>query len=102
MTVVTEEDLIPYDRTLISKQLPAYDTRKSPLRSAEFLSEADIDFKMGSAVSGINPTARRVTLLNGDVLQYDKLCIATGGKVKKVKIPGADLKGVHYLRSSAD
>ena len=102
VTVITEEDLIPYDRTLISKALPNIDSRKSPLRSAEFLSQADIDFKMGSAVCGINPTARRVALLNGDVLVYDKLCIATGGKARKPKIPGANLKGVHYLRSSAD
>ena len=101
VTVITEEDLIPYDRTLLSK-VPNYDSRKSPLRSAEFLSQADIDFKVGSAVCGINPTSRRVALLNGDVLIYDKLCIATGGKVKKQKIPGANLKGVHYLRSSAD
>ena len=42
MTVITEEDLIPYDRTLISKALPNKDSRKEPLRSAEFLSQADI------------------------------------------------------------
>ena len=94
--------MVPYDRTLISKALPMIDARKKPLRPAEFLSDADIDYKLNSFVSGINRTAQRVTLSTGEVIQYDKLCIATGSKVVKPKIAGANLDGVHYLRTSED
>ena len=102
MSVVTQEDLIPYDRTLLSKALPIIDARKKPLRSAEFLNGADIDYKLNSTVAGINRTSRKVTLQSGEVLTYDKLCIAVGSKVNKPNVPGANLRGVHYLRSSSD
>lgn len=102
VTVISAEDIIPYDRTLLSKALPMIDARKKPLRPAEFLSGADIDYKLSSTVAGINSTAKKVTLTCGEVLSYDKLCIATGSKVNKPNVPGANLQGIHYLRSSAD
>jgi len=102
VTVVSKEDLIPYDRTLISKALPIINARDKPLRPAEFLNEADIDYKLSSVVTEINRTSRKVTLNSGEVLDYDKLCIATGSKVRKMDIPGASLNGVHYLRTSED
>ena len=102
VTVISKEDIIPYDRTLLSKALPMIDARKKPLRPAEFLTEADIDYKLGSTVASINKTAKMITLESGEVLPYDKLCIATGSKVRKPKIPGANLNGIHYLRTSAD
>jgi 3-phenylpropionate/trans-cinnamate dioxygenase ferredoxin reductase subunit len=36
------------------------------------------------------------------LLAYDKLLIATGTRVRKIKVPGAELPGIHYLRSIAD
>ena len=54
MTIITKENLIPYDRTLLSKALPMIDASKKPLRPAEFLDEANIDFRLGSTVSKIN------------------------------------------------
>lgn len=100
LTVVSKEDMVPYDRTLISKALPMINAREKCLRPAEFLIDADIDYKLSSAVTDINRTSKKVTLGSGEVLDYDKLCIATGGKVNKMNIPGADLTGVHYLRTS--
>ena len=78
------------------------DARKKPLRPAEFLSEADIEYKLSSKATEVNRVAKRVTLESGEVIAYDKLCIATGGKARQPKMPGATLKGVHCLRSSAD
>ena len=78
------------------------DATKKPLRPAEFLNDADIDMKLGATVTEINTTARRVTLQTGQVLTYDKLCLATGGKVSKPNVKGNNLKGVHYLRTSSD
>ena len=102
VTVVTQEDIIPYDRTLLSKALPMIDARKKPLRPAEFLTGADIDYKLSSKAKEVNRVAKRVTLESGEVIQYNKLCIATGGSARLPECPGANLKGVHTLRSSAD
>jgi len=93
---------VPYDRTLLSKALPMIDARKKPLRPAEFFAEADIDYKLSSSVVDINRTAKKVVLQSGEVLDYDKLCLATGTKVRKPKMPGSELRGVHYLRTSED
>lgn len=38
----------------------------------------------------------------GKAISYDKLLIATGGKVRKPKIEGIDAKNVFYLRNSKD
>ena len=78
ITMISQEEIIPYDRTLLSKALPMVDARKKPLRDADFLSSANIDCKLGSTVTEINRVAKRVTLDSGEVLAYDKLCLATG------------------------
>ena len=46
ITVLSREDMVPYDRTLLSKALPGGDPSKWTLRSAEYLSDADIDYKL--------------------------------------------------------
>lgn len=102
VTVVTAEDMIPYDRTLLSKALPMIDAKTKVLRPAEFLNDADIEFKLSSRATEVNRVAKRVTLDSGEVLAYDKLCIATGSKARQPTMPGASLKGVHVLRSGAD
>ena len=37
-----------------------------------------------------------------ETIAYDKLLIATGGRPRKLQIPGSDLAGIHYLRTIAD
>ncbi len=43
-----------------------------------------------------------MALSDGRSLPYDKLLLATGTRVRRIPVPGADLAGVHYLRSIAD
>src|SRR5262249_1111248 len=45
---------------------------------------------------------RQVELDNGDAEPFDKLLIATGARVRRLPVPGADLPGVFYLRTLAD
>jgi 3-phenylpropionate/trans-cinnamate dioxygenase ferredoxin reductase component len=53
-------------------------------------------------VSAIDPTAQFVTTEAGDKYEYDALILATGSRVRKLVCPGADLDGVHYLRTVSD
>jgi len=54
------------------------------------------------AVVAVDPAAHTVTLSSGDELGYQKVLIATGGRNRRLGIPGADLPGIHYLRSVAE
>ena len=50
----------------------------------------------------IDPQASTVTLAGGEELAYDSLLLTTGAKPRKLSVRGADLDGVHYLRTFAD
>jgi len=61
----------------------------------------DVEFR-SEAVVAVDPAAHTVTLSSGDELGYQKVLIATGGRNRRLEIPGADLPGIHYLRSVAE
>ncbi len=50
----------------------------------------------------VDPEQRQVALEDGTLLGYDKLLIATGAQAAPLKIPGAELRGVHKLDHLAD
>lgn len=52
--VISAEDMVPYDRTLLTKALPTGDATKFKLRSEEFLKNADIDYKLSTYVKSVN------------------------------------------------
>ena len=47
----------------------------------------------------LDPEAHTVTLSNKDVLPYGKLLLATGANVRRLRLDGSDLDGIHYLRA---
>ena len=102
IVVISAEDMVAYDRTLLTKVLPAGDASKFKLRSDEFLKNADIDFKLSTKVESVDTKAKSLTLSDGTVLSYDKLCIATGASPIKPRVPGIDYKNVFVLRSHND
>jgi NAD(P)H-nitrite reductase large subunit len=99
--MISPEDILPYDRTLLTKTLPFGDAKKFALRDQSFLTNADIDILKDSVYS-IHSDIKTITLEKGQPIKYDKLLIATGGQVLKPKIKGIDAKHVYYLRSHLD
>mmetsp|Transcript_24189 Transcript_24189/g.27900 ORF Transcript_24189/g.27900 Transcript_24189/m.27900 type:complete len:524 (+) Transcript_24189:1-1572(+) len=97
--VLSADDKLAYDRTLLSKALSG-DANKFILRSKDFLDTYDIDFRLNSLVKRIDAAANEVVLSDNTKVSYDKLLIATGGTARKPIVPGIDLKGVHTLRSA--
>ena len=51
---------------------------------------------------GVDAAAHTVRLDSGQELGYEKLLIATGGRNRRLTVPGADLPGLHYLRTVAE
>ncbi len=72
------------------------------VRPATWYEEHDVERPGQAGAVGIDAAAHTVRLNSGQELGYQKLLIATGGQNRRLKIPGADLPGLHYLRTVAD
>lgn len=101
VTVVGDEQHLPYDRPPLSKEVlhdAGKDLHDVLLKPAEFYADNDIALKLGSPAESVDTVARTVTLADGVVLDYDELVIATGLAPKRIpSFP--DLAGIHVLRS---
>ncbi|MYU55895.1 MULTISPECIES: NAD(P)/FAD-dependent oxidoreductase [Streptomyces] len=104
VVLVGDEHDRPYERPPLSK---GYLLGTSPREDAyvhppEWYAEHDIDLRLGTAVTAVDPAARAVSLGDGSRLGYAKLLLATGATPRRLPVPGAELDGVYYLRRLAD
>ena len=104
LTLIGAEPELPYQRPPLSK---AYlkgemEGARLALRPAEFYSGQNIDVHTDNAVTAIDRKARSVTLTSGENLSYEKLLLATGAPPRKLDCAGANLAGIHYLRTLKD
>lgn len=103
ITVLRAESVPPYSRMALPYFLA--DNIKAEgtyLRKNEgHFDKLNIDIRQGRA-STVDTAAKRVALLGGDTLNYDKLLIASGATATRPPISGIDLDGVHNCWSIAD
>jgi len=104
ITLVAEEVYLPYQRPPLSKGFLACDLERDRLllKPDQFYRTREIELRLGTRVDHIDPAKAQVTLSGGEQIPYSKLLLATGGKPIKLKVPGANLQGVNYLRSIDD
>ena len=104
IAMVGDEPFAPYQRPPLSKTylMGTMERDRLFLKPDAFYEQAQCQTITGVPAVSINRDAGEVSLADGRVLGYDKLLIATGSRVRKIRIPGADLAGLHYLRSIAD
>jgi len=104
IAIIGEEPELPYERPPLSKDYLAGDKpfERLLIRPATFWSERQIDFRLGMRVNAVVPEEHRVTTEDGQSLGYRTLIWATGGAPRKLTCPGAEVAGVHYVRSRAD
>jgi len=104
ITMIGDEFYAPYQRPPLSKTylMGTMERDRLFLKADAFYADARCELMLGATAASIDRTARTVALSDGRALGYDKLLIATGTRVRKIKVPGAELGGIHYLRSIAD
>lgn len=104
ITVVADEAWLPYQRPPLSKDfLTELATEESlMLRDKAFFANKSIDLMLGVRATGIERRSRKILLGGHSSLVFDKLLIGTGSHARKLAAPGADLDGVHYLRTMQD
>ena len=105
IAIVSDEPYLLYSRVMLSK--PYFFLGKVPfdqvwLKGEQWYKDKNITFLGGKTASGFDAEAKKLKLNDGSEISYEKLLIATGTSTRKAKVPGADKKGVHYLRSLED
>ena len=103
--LVTAEEQPPYQRPPLSKDYLAgrCGLDRVLLRPEAFYAERSIELLTGTRVASIDPGGHRVELEGGRALDYDRLLLATGSRVRRLDgMPGSGLEGVLYLRTVDD
>ncbi|EAZ89582.1 FAD-dependent oxidoreductase [Crocosphaera chwakensis] len=102
--LISAEEILPYDRTQLSKKYLQGKTRENALslRSQEFYAQHDIELKLGKIVTKVNPLKKMLTFDDNSCLEYDSLLLATGGKAKKLNVAGSNLANIFTLRQLED
>jgi 3-phenylpropionate/trans-cinnamate dioxygenase ferredoxin reductase component len=104
ITIVGDEAFPPYQRPPLSKAYLAgtFERERLFLKPSAFYAEADCELILGVAATKLDRDARTLALADGRLLHYDRLLIATGSRVRQIRVNGGELDGIYYLRGIAD
>ncbi len=104
IVLLSADDQLPYDRTQLSKGFLAKTktAKVLPLRPADFYRVHDIDVRLATKATRVDHTTNTIHLEDGNTVTYSKLCVATGSTPRRPSIPGAQLGGIHTLRTLND
>ncbi|HEX4848310.1 MAG TPA: FAD-dependent oxidoreductase [Novosphingobium sp.] len=102
--VIGREPEIPYERPPLSKEYLAREKtfERICIRPAQFWEDRQVTLDLGREVTRIDPAAHCLNLSDGTEIGYGQLVWATGGDPRMLSCPGADLAGVHAVRTKAD
>ena len=102
--MIGDEAYPPYQRPPLSKAylLGNFERPRLFLKADSYYPESHCELVLNTSVAAIHRAERIVELSNGRKIDYDKLLLATGARVRRLRCPGADLAGVHYLKTIAD
>ncbi|HKO26613.1 MAG TPA: FAD-dependent oxidoreductase [Solirubrobacteraceae bacterium] len=99
--LIGRESDLPYNRPDCSKgYLQGKASREDTLfRPADWYSEQQVEALTRVSVKGLDLSERSVELTDGQEVSFDKALLATGAGVRRLSVPGAELEGIHYLRT---
>ena len=103
VVIVGPEPGVPFGRPPLSKTYlrSAEDLDGWYVRPAGWYAEHGVDIRRAS-VARVDPAAHTVVLDSGEEISYQKALIATGARNRRLRIPGAELPGIRYLRTAAE
>jgi 3-phenylpropionate/trans-cinnamate dioxygenase ferredoxin reductase component len=104
VVLISREPGVPFGRPPLSKTYLRSEEKLDGwyVRPAGWYADHDVELRSGPTVLAVDPAAHTVTLDSGEELGYQKVLIATGGRNRRLSIPGADLPGIHFLRTVAE
>src|SRR5919204_5561632 len=99
--IVGREPDPPYNRPPLSKQYVRDEESREDIlfRPDDWYSEQRVEVLTRTSVMELDLDGRIATLSNKDAIAFDKLLLATGSNVRILRVDGAHLDGIHYLRT---
>lgn len=101
ITVVGEETHPPYNRPPLSKELLRGATTVDKLAFRQRSATQDVEWRLGTRVTGVDLDTRIAQLAGGATVAYDGLVIATGVRSRRLDL-GCDLSVRHAIRTIED
>jgi len=94
-------DSLPYERPPLSKGflVGAEEVDSFLFRTADYWEEAAVDLVLGTRITSVDPVAHRVRTDDDRAFGYRKLIWAAGGSARMLRVPGAELAGIHTVRT---
>jgi len=104
LAIVTAENALPYERPPLSKGFLAGKEEADDIQisDAAFYRKHGIDVYRNFPVGKVDFHRHRLQGPSGKVIGFDRLLIATGSTVRRLKVPGANRSEVLYLRQMKD
>ena len=104
IAVVGDEPELPYERPPLSKEYLSGEKafERIMIRPAAFWEERKIDMLLSRRVVAVDAEGHSVTTADGGTIGYGQLIWATGGGPRRIGCAGADLTGVHTVRTRGD
>jgi 3-phenylpropionate/trans-cinnamate dioxygenase ferredoxin reductase subunit len=104
LLLISAEPHQPYDRVPLSKDylLGNMEREQVFLRQPRFYERNKVELVLHQAATALDLHTRQVMLASGMQIAFDKLLLATGGRPRRLPIPGDDLHGIYYLRNLED
>ncbi len=99
--LVGREPQRPYNRPPLSKgYLQGRETIEDVLfRPDGWWEDQGIDVLTRTSVMSLDPDSRTAKLSTGDEVSFGKALLATGSNVRRFRVDGCELDGIHYLRT---
>jgi 3-phenylpropionate/trans-cinnamate dioxygenase ferredoxin reductase subunit len=104
VVIISAEPGLPFGRPPLSKTYLRSEENLDGwyTEPADWYGAHDVELLTESAVTAIDAAAHSLVLASGRELEYQKILIATGGRNRQLRIPGAELPGIYYLRTVAE
>jgi 3-phenylpropionate/trans-cinnamate dioxygenase ferredoxin reductase subunit len=99
--LVGREPELPYNRPPLSKQYVRGEESKDDVlfRPASWYEDQRVEALTRTTVTRLDPNERLATLSDGQEVKFEKALLATGSNVRILHADGAELDGIHYLRT---
>jgi 3-phenylpropionate/trans-cinnamate dioxygenase ferredoxin reductase component len=103
VTLIGREPGVPFGRPPLSKTYLRSEEELDGwyVRPPGWYDKHDIE-RLDTTVAAVDLAAHVLVLDSGRELEYQKLLIATGGQNRRLQVPGAQLTGIHQLRTLAE